>query len=419
VRSILALTAVAVIGVTACASDNNDAQGVPSPPSVTFATTPTSIAPPVTTTQPVTGTATATTVGSTTPLALTPVAFTPVADGLAQPVDVAWRPDDPTFYVVQKTGQVVPVRDGAVGAPVLDIQPLVSDGSEQGLLGLAFHPTRPLAYVDYTNRDGDTVVAEYSLATDGTFVAASARQVLTIHQPYPNHNGGNVAFGPDGFLYIGMGDGGAAFDPERRALNTAELLGKILRIDPVQQGDRPYTVPADNPFRSVTGAKPEIWAVGVRNPWRFGFDSATGDLWIADVGQNKWEEVDVARRAAGGGRGVNFGWSAMEGTHPANTDQSPDGATPPVFEYPHGDDGCSISGGAVYRGSTVPSLVGHYVFSDYCSGKVRALPATPGATITVFDLGRVSVTSAVRAAPDGEVFVLSLDKGQLLQLTPG
>jgi glucose/arabinose dehydrogenase len=240
--------------------------------------------------------------------------------------------------------------------------------------------------------------------------------VLTIDEPYPNHNRGNLTFGPDGYLYIGMGDGGAAFDPQRRALNPASLLGKILRIDPVIHGDRPYTVPADNPYRSTAGARPEIWSIGVRNPWRFSFDAATGDLWIADVGQNAWEEIDVARKADGGGRGVNFGWSAYEGTHRANADQPTTGAVPPIYEYPHGDDGCSISGGAVYRGADLPALDGWYVFSDYCSGHVRALLTTSGSAPTITALGTVSATSTVRAGPDGEVFVLSLDKGIVFRL---
>jgi glucose/arabinose dehydrogenase len=247
-------------------------------------------------------------------------------------------------------------------------------------------------------------------------MTSSGRTVLTIAQPYPNHNGGNVAFGPDGRLYIGMGDGGAAYDPQRRALNTAALLGKILRIDPILHGDRPYTVPVDNPFRSTVGAAPEVWSIGVRNPWRFGFDPANGDLWIADVGQNQWEEVDVARAVDGAGRGTNFGWSAFEGTHRANTDQPTAGAQPPVYEYPHGDDGCSITGGAVYRGTSVPSLAGWYVFSDYCSGHVRAIPAAVGAAVVVVPLGTVAATSAVRNGPDGEVYVVSLAQGSVFRI---
>ncbi len=357
-----------------------------------------------------------TTPATTVALAPGAVSFTPFVTGLTKPVDIAFRPDDLTFFVVQQNGYVIPVRDGGnvAGAPVLDIHTLVSTGNEQGLLGLAFHPDLPLAYVDYTDRNGDTQIVEYAVAVDGTFDPASARTVLTVSQPYGNHNGGKVTFGPDGHLYIGLGDGGAAFDPERRALNVSQYLGKLLRIDPVAANGAPYSVPPDNPFVGVAGAKPEIWAVGLRNPWRFSFDSATGDLWIADVGQNKWEEVDFAAAAQGGGRGVNFGWSALEGTHRANTDQSTDGATPPIYEYPHGDDGCSISGGAVYRGTAIASLVGWYVFSDYCSAKVWAL--RPDGTILT--LGVLSSVSAVATGPDGALYVLAHGEGTLYRLDP-
>jgi glucose/arabinose dehydrogenase len=304
------------------------------------------------------------------------------------------------------------------GAPVLDIQDLVSCCGEQGLLGMAFHPTDPLAYVDYTNTDGDTVIAEFAVSADGVFDPASRRTVITIDQPYENHNGGKVVFGPDGMLYIGMGDGGSGGDPERRALALDQPLGKLLRIDPRSSGDQPYTVPADNPFVGVDGALPEIWSTGLRNPWRFGFDSATGDLWIADVGQGDWEEVDVAHASDGAGRGVNFGWSAFEGTHPYNSDQSTDGVTMPIFEYPHGDEGCSISGGAVYRGNSIPSLRGWYVFSDYCSGKVWALQEVPGAAPVVLELANGGSVSAVAAGPDGELYVLAYNSGSVLRIDP-
>jgi glucose/arabinose dehydrogenase len=294
----------------------------------------------------------------------------------------------------------------------------VSGGNEQGLLGLAFDPDGALAYVNYTDTNGDTQIVEYAVSEDGTFDPASARVVITIDQPYANHNGGDLTFGPDGFLYIGMGDGGAAYDPERRALNVTQLLGKILRIDPAAANGQPYTIPPDNPFVDVPGARTEIWSVGVRNPWRFNFDPATGDLWIADVGQNAWEEVDVAPASQGAGRGVNFGWSAMEGTHVANTDQSTEGATLPIFEYPHGDDGCSISGGSVYRGTTIASLVGWYVFGDYCSGKVWALQATDGVLSGTVPLGSVPGISAVGTGPDGSMYVLSHGDGALYRIDP-
>ena len=425
-RLALATASGALLLLPACADDASDS--VSSGPQVTFTTAaasgPTSTGAPAT--EPHATAAATSTVARTLPPTVPPpttlpltadqVALPVLVEGLDNPVDLAWRRDDPTLYVVQQPGSIVPVRDGVVGEPVLDIRDSVAFGGEQGLLGLAFHPTEPLAYVNYTDNDGDTVIEEYAVADDGTFDPASARQVLTIDQPYANHNGGDVVFGPDGYLYIGMGDGGSANDPERRALNVSQLLGKILRIDPRASGDQPYTVPADNPFVGVAGARPEIWSVGVRNPWRLNFDQWTGDLWIGDVGQGSWEEIDLARAVDGGGRGVNFGWSAWEGTHRFNSDQAEDGVTMPIFEYPHGADGCSVSGGDVYRGSAVPSLVGWYVFSDYCSGIVTALQATDGALSGQLVLGQVDNVSAICTGPEGEMYVLSVGAGTISQL---
>lgn len=327
-----------------------------------------------------------------------------------QPTGVAVRPGDDRLFVVERGGTVVPVAaDGTVGEAVLDITSLVRSGGEQGLLGLAFHPTEALAYVDYTGTDGgNTHIAEVPVAADGTMDAASLREVLEIDQPYSNHNGGQLAFGPDGMLYIGMGDGGSGGDPERRGLDVRQLLGKILRIDPRASGGEPYTVPADNPFVGVAGARPEIWSVGLRNPWRFSFDPSTGDLWIADVGQGEWEEVDVAWADEGGGRGWNFGWSAFEGSHRFNTDQPTQGAVPPIFEYSH-SGGCSVSGGALYRGAAIPALDGWYVYGDYCAGEVRALEIVDRAVAREVVLGDVPSISSVAAGPDGELYVTSVD----------
>ncbi|CAN5577250.1 PQQ-dependent sugar dehydrogenase [soil metagenome] len=349
----------------------------------------------------------------TVPLVEGSVALTPFADGLQSPVDLAWRAGDPALYIVEQEGTIVPVVDGVRGDPVLDITKLVTSGGERGLLGLAFDPVLPLAYVDYTDNNSDTVIDEFAVADDGTFDESSRRTVLNIKQPYENHNGGDVAFGPDGYLYIGMGDGGSGGDPERRALSLSQPLGKLLRIDPHASGDAAYTVPDDNPFVDTDGARGEIWSFGLRNPWRFSFDSATGDLWIGDVGQGEWEEVDVAHAVDGGGRGVNYGWSAFEGTHPYNGDQSAEDATPPIHEYQHGDDGCSISGGAVYRGDRVPSLRGWYLFGDYCSGLVWALQEVPGAEPVLHALGNGGNVSAIVAGPDGEMYVVDLG-GRLL-----
>ena len=423
-RRPLLATAVVAATLLAAACSDDGADLVATGPEVTFATN-TTVAPPdapATSDAPDTTPSTEpTTDQPATTVALAPdaVVFTPYVRDLTAPVDVAWRADDSTLYVVQQNGLVVPIVDGAAGEPVLDVTGIVAFGGEQGLLGLAFHPTEPLAYVNYTRAgDGATVIDEYAVGADGVFDAASRRELLTIDQPYANHNGGDLTFGPDGYLYIGTGDGGAGGDPERRALNVSQLLGKMLRIDVTASGDLPYTIPADNPFVGIEGARAEIWSVGVRNPWRFNFDPATGDLWIGEVGQGEWEEIDLVRAVDGGGRGVNFGWSAWEGTHPFNDDQSPDGATPPIFEYPHGDDGCSVSGGTVYRGTAVPSLLGWYLFSDYCSGIISALQATDGVLTGQLQLGTLSAISAIGDGPDGELYVLSVGDGVVYRIDP-
>lgn len=428
----------AALALGACASDSESG----TPPSVTFATTPpataadtaapTTEAPPADTagTQP---TATEPTAASTP---ATTVAPAPVPDDsadlgepavqttLVAPVELAigmaWRPGDSAVYVVNQDGLVVPVRDGVAGDPVLDIRDVTTAQDERGLLGLAFHPTEPLAYVNYIFNDGggssDTIIAEYRVAADGTFDPASRREVMFIDQPHNNHNGGDLSFGPDGYLYIGMGDGGAADDPDRRSLDVSDPLGKMLRIDPRADGGKPYTVPADNPFVDVSGAAPEVFAVGLRNPWRFSFDQATGDLWIGDVGQGDWEEIDVAWADQGGGRGANFGWSAFEGTHRFNEDQSADGVTPPIHEY-ESSLSCSVSGGARYRGAAIPALAGWYVYGDFCSGEIRALQLRDRVVVNNVLLATVPSAAAVKAGPDGELYVLSQSDG-LVAIVP-
>jgi len=339
----------------------------------------------------------------------------PVA-GIADATTLAVRPGDDAAYVAGRDGTIWAWRAGAEPVVVLDLTDRTEGGGEQGLLGLAFSPDGGHAYVNYTGADdgGDTHVDEFAVGADGTIDPASRREVLVVEQPYSNHNGGQLVFGPDGLLYIGLGDGGSGGDPERRALDLGELLGKILRIDPT--GD-PYTVPADNPFVGTDGARPEIWSFGLRNPWRFSFDQGTGDLWIGDVGQGEWEEIDhaPATGGVGAGRGASFGWSALEGTHPYNDDQSADGAIPPIFEYSH-DEGCSVTGGEVYRGAAIPGLLGWYVFADYCGGTVWALQLLPGpdGTLTAgerIDVGRSADVSAIETGPDGELYVLSLSQG--------
>ncbi len=280
------------------------------------------------------------------------------------------------MFVVEKPGRVWILQDGKrLPQPFLDITDRVrSRESERGLLSIAFHPSyedNGRFFVNYTDQKGNTVVAEYRVSSDPNRADPNSERVLLyIEQPAANHNGGQLQFGPDGYLYIGMGDGGSAGDPWGNAQNLGVLLGKMLRID-VDGGD-PYGVPSDNPFVGQEGARPEIWAYGLRNPWRFSFDRQTGDLYIADVGQNKWEEVDVALAPDPGGQ--NYGWDIMEGFHcfepPEGCD--PTGLTPPVVEYGH-DKGCSITGGYVYRGPTYTDIQGTYFFSDFCTGTIWGL----------------------------------------------
>lgn len=330
-------------------------------------------------------------------------------------VDAAWRTGDPTVFVVAQSGQILPLRGTVLGAAVLDISDEVTFAGEQGLLGLAFSLDGSHAYVNYINRDGDTVVAEYPVDASGAF---GARRILfTEDQPYDNHNGGDLVVAADGTLYIGFGDGGAGGDPERRAMRLDTRMGKLLRIDPTPSGDRPFTIPADNPFVGVDGALGEIWALGLRNPWRFSIDRATGDLWIADVGQNTWEEINLARGADGGGRGLNFGWSAFEGTHEFNGDVAGDGVTMPIYEYEHGDRGCSITGGVVAHDPALPALDGWFVYADHCSGQVRGLHVTGTTVDGDAELAKSTRVSAVVDGPDGAVYILSLQDG-ILRLTP-
>lgn len=302
-----------------------------------------------------------------------------VAD-VSSPVAMAVRPNDDAIYVAEKTGRVRVVPKGQTASPgappstpVLDLSGQVSTGTEQGLLGLTFSPDGSKLYVDYTDRDGNTQVVEYGFK-NGQADPSTRRVVLSVNQPYPNHNGGEVVFGPDGKLYIGLGDGGSEGDPDGRGQNLGTLLAKILRIDPTPSGGKGYTVPSDNPFPGRSGAAPETWMYGLRNPWRFSFDRTNKDLWIGDVGQDKYEEVDYL--PAGAKAGDNFGWSLMEASH-SYKGSNPPGGVLPIFEYPH-SQGCSITGGYVYRGSKIASLQGIYVYGDACAGTVWGLTQQGG-----------------------------------------
>jgi glucose/arabinose dehydrogenase len=338
-----------------------------------------------------------------------------------QPVDAASRPGFGEVFVVEQPGRVIAVTDLSTDT-VLDITDLTDARGEQGLLGLAFHPTDDLAYIYFTDLDGDTVVAEFEIdPTTGRFDRDSFREVLTVDQPYTNHNGGQLAFGPDQLLYIGVGDGGSGGDPERHALDLSSRLGKILRIDPKPDGDQPFGVPADNPFVDDGAADPTIWAYGLRNPWRFSFDSLTGDLWIGDVGQGDFEEINhsTATERRDAAKGANFGWSAFEGFERFNDDQPADGALAPLFVYDHADGRCSVTGGTIARGESVPDLAGWYLFGDYCTGQIWALdPNAPPSEPRVVEIAELSGVAAITSGPEAELYVVS-NGGTVARLIAG
>ncbi len=328
---------------------------------------------------------------------------------LEEPVALAVRPDDPALYIAEKGGRVIAIRNGEVDpTPVLDVSSEVSLGGEQGLLGLTFSPDGATMYVNSTDVNGDTRIVAYGMTGDRAD-PASARAILSVDQPYTNHNGGNLVFGPDGYLYIGLGDGGSGGDPQGNAQSLGTLLGKMLRIDPEPADDAPYIVPADNPFVDTPGARPEIWAYGLRNPWRYSFDRKTGDLWIGDVGQSAWEEVD--RQPASSGGGENYGWNVREGSHPYLAGGSAPGAVDPVYDYPHSGGGCVVTGGYVYRGEAIPALVGTYLFADFCLGALEGL-RVEGDRIVHEELGpTVDAVSSFGQDAEGELYVLSLAGG--------
>jgi glucose/arabinose dehydrogenase len=380
-RTLAAMLAVLV--VTGCACSGNTSQPKSTP---TAAVTPTPIPPAPT----------------PTPLLATPSGpsadngsfkFTRIASGLQSPVYLTDAGDGSgRIFIVEQTGRIRVVKDGVLlPAPFLDIRSLVASGGERGLLSVAFHPqfkTNGIFIVDYTRASstpanvGDTVIARYTDPSPTSDVAdrTTGQALLTIKQPQPNHNGGLVKFGPDGYLYVGMGDGGAGGDvgsghaPEGNGQSVKTLLGKILRIEVAATG--PYTIPAGNPGLGQ-GSRPEIWAYGLRNPWRFSFDRATGDLYIADVGQNAWEEIDFQPGAGTGG--VNYGWPLWEGQHRYRAGPARPGDTKPIAEYSHVGGACSVTGGYVYRGTMIPALSGFYIFGDYCNGRLWTLVKFGGA----------------------------------------
>ncbi len=298
-----------------------------------------------------------------------------VSDGYSKPLYLTHSGDgtDRIFIVEQRGVIWILDRDRIqIEAPFLDISDRVRNRGEQGLLGLAFHPLyreNGHFFLHYSSNNGDTVISRFTVSEDPNIAEADSEEILlTEEQPYANHNGGQIAFGPDGDLYIGLGDGGSGGDPLGNGQNTNTLLGAILRID-LDEG-YPYSIPDSNPFKDTDKGRPEIWAYGLRNPWRFSFDSLTGDLYIGDVGQNQWEEINYQPANSEGGE--NYGWNPMEGNHCYRSGCGPEAYIPPVAEYGH-KDGCSVTGGYVYRGSLDPNLRGFYLYGDYCSGRICSL----------------------------------------------
>lgn len=331
-----------------------------------------------------------------------PLRLVEVASGLASPMQVVAAPGTGTLYAVEQAGTIRELEGARAAAePLLDLRDQVRSGGEQGLLALAFHPRfpdDPRFYVHYSNLDGDTRVAEYRDAESG---AVRVRELLAVEQPHANHNGGQLAFGPDGLLYLGLGDGGAAFDPEERSQDLGTRLGKLLRLDVERRG-----------------TDWEIAAYGLRNPWRFSFDRATGDLYIGDVGQDRWEEVDFV--PAGTDALLNFGWDVYEGEERVEDNELSEAGelVGPVAVYGH-DAGCSITGGFVYRGSALPALRGRYLYGDYCSGTVWSLRVEDGEAADVRrEQVELPLLTSFGEGPDGELYLVS-QAGSVHRLVAG
>jgi glucose/arabinose dehydrogenase len=351
------------------------------------------------------------------------ISLSQVAGGFVQPVHVAHAGDgSDRIFVVEQAGRIRILDNGVVlPSPFLDISAKLVCCGEQGLLSVAFPPgfaSKRYFYVNYTkNPDGATVVARYRVSAGDRNAADNTIEdvILTIPQPFANHNGGQLAFGPDNNLYIGMGDGGGGGDPQGNAQNPGSLLGKILRIN-VESGTTPYGIPPGNPFVGAAGYRPEIWALGLRNPWRFSFDRGTGDLYIGDVGQGAVEEIDV--QPAGDRVGRNYGWNVMEGDscYPAGTvGCNRTGLALPVFVYDH-SLGCSVTGGHVYRGSAFPSLQGIYLFGDYCSGRVWGLRKSSAGWDNALLATTTLPISTFGEDESGNVYVVNHTSGDLLKI---
>lgn len=339
-----------------------------------------------------------------------------IANDFSRPVYLTHAGDD-RLFVVEQRGVITIVQNNQT---FLNIEGRVgSEDNEQGLLSLAFHPNyanNGYFFVNYTDNRGDTIISRFQVSSDPNLADPDSEEiVLTIEQPYGNHNGGLIKFGPDGYLYIGMGDGGAADDPEERGQDRQELLGKMLRIDVNQL---PYTIPAGNPFANSDDTRPEIWALGLRNPWRFSFDHLTGDLYIADVGQGDYEEINFQPASSRGGE--NYGWNVMEGNHCFQGQNcNPDPFSLPITEYTHNEGGCSVTGGYVYRGSRYSQLAGNYFFGDYCTGTIWSLYHAPNGQWLenlVLQSGLIIASFGQDAA--GELYLVAHGSGEIYHIQP-
>lgn len=336
------------------------------------------------------------------------IALQSFGTGFASPVDIA-NCGDNRLFIVEQDGLIrILNSNGTINpTPFLNITSLTNQSGEQGLLGLAFHPnysTNGFFYINYTNTSGNSVIARYSVNSGNPNIANTTGTILlTITQPFSNHNGGSLKFGSDGYLYIGMGDGGSGGDPGNRAQNINDLLGKMLRID-VNSGT-PYGIPPTNPYVGIAGAD-EIWAIGLRNPWKFSFDRQTGDLWIADVGQNQYEEVN---RATASESGLNYGWRCYEGNTAYNTSGCAAQATmkSPLFTTNHTNGFCSITGGYVYRGTQYPNFQGRYFFSDYCKAQIGSSDGLGNVTFSATFSGNNFVSFGEDV--NGELYVASIN----------
>ena len=353
--------------------------------------------------------------------------FTTIATGISRPVALANAGDGSgRLFVVEQAGRVrvITAAGNLRATPFIDIRGRVACCGERGLLGIAFHPryeTNGRFYLSYTDADGALVVGEYRrTSSDRNRASTTERRIIRIPHPgHENHNGGQIAFGPDGYLYIGTGDGGGGGDPGENAQDRKELLGKILRIAPnVTSATPAYRIPSTNPYKGHATYRQEIWSYGLRNPWRFSFDRSTGSLWIADVGQNKYEEVNRALKSNRAGKGKNFGWDRYEGRVCYEGPCDTAGLTFPLAVYAHGANGCSVTGGYVYRGSRYPALVGRYLFGDYCSGRIWSVRAGGDARQSPVLLRDTGMTiSAFGEAENGTLYVLDYGNGRVRRIS--